>query len=261
MNGMKHTVRTPLSPESCSCSESAIILNFLNSRGQNSGYDTRMEKTYWLDRWKRDDIGFHQTDVNAYLSKYWSELKLTHGSKVFVPLCGKSRDMLWLNKKGHVVLGVELSKLAAQAFFTENEYTPQHETNDKFEVFSVGDLSILCGNFLDLDKKDLANVSAVYDRASLVALPPEMRKHYVNHLMNILPPSTQLLLITFDYPQSEMAGPPFAVSPDEVEQHYQQHANIRLLAQLDVLEQNSRFQERGLSRIQESVFLLTTHSN
>lgn len=220
-----------------------------------------MEKTYWLDRWERDDIGFHQTDVNAYLSKYWPELKLAHGSKVFVPLCGKSRDMLWLNKLGHSVLGVELSKLAVQAFFTENEYAPQHKTIDKFEVFSVNDLSILCGNFLDLDKNDLAVVSAVYDRASLVALPPEMRERYVKHLISILPPNTQILLITFDYPPAEMAGPPFAVSPDEVMHHYQKHADIRLLAQLDVLEQNPRFQERGLSRIQESVFLLTTHSS
>lgn len=218
-----------------------------------------MEKTYWLDRWERDDIGFHQTDVNAYLSDYWSELKLTHGSKVFVPLCGKSRDMLWLNMQGYTVLGVELSKLAVQAFFQENNYTPRHEINDKFEVFSIGHLSILCGNFLDLGKKDLASISAVYDRASLVALPPEMRERYVSHLVNILPPGTQILLITFDYPQSEMAGPPFAVSPDEVKQHYQKHADIRLLAQLDVLEQNPRFQERGLSRIQESIFLLTTH--
>ena len=216
---------------------------------------------YWLDRWERDEIGFHQTGVNSYLSKYWSELKLTHGSKVFVPLCGKSRDMLWLNEQGHTVLGIELSKLAAQAFFQENNYAPHHETNDKFEVFRINDLSILCGNLLDLDKNDLATVSAVYDRASLVALPPEMRKRYVDHLMNILSPGTQILLITFDYPQSEMAGPPFAVSPDEVKQRYQQHADIRLLAQLDVLEQNPHFQERGLSRIQESVFLLTTHSS
>lgn len=220
-----------------------------------------MEKMYWLDRWERDEIGFHQTDVNSYLSKYWSELKLTHGSKVFVPLCGKSRDMLWLNEQGYTVLGVELSKLAVQAFFQENNYTPHHETNDKFVCFSVDGLSILCGNFLDLDKNDLATVSAVYDRASLVALPPEMRERYVSHLINILPNETKILLITFDYPQSEMTGPPFAVSPDEIERHYQHHADIRLLAQLDVLEQNPRFQERGLSRIQESVFLLTTHSS
>lgn len=216
---------------------------------------------YWLDRWECDDISFHQTDVNSYLNKYWPELKLAHGSKVFVPLCGKSRDMLWLNEKGHAVLGIELSKLAVQAFFQENNYTPHHETNDKFEVFRINDLSILYGDFFDLNKNDLATVSAVYDRASLVALPPKMRERYAIHLMNILPPGTQILLITFDYPQSEMAGPPFAVSPNEIKQHYQQHADIHLLAQSDVLEQNPRFKERGLSRMQESVFLLTTHSS
>lgn len=219
-----------------------------------------MEKTYWLDRWERDDIGFHQTDVNAYLSEYWSELKLTPGSKVFVPLCGKSRDMLWLSKQGHTVLGVELSDLAVQAFFQENGHTPRKKTDGKFDHFMINGISILCGDFLNLSKADLEMTDAVYDRASLVALPPDMRQRYVNHMVNILPPGTQILLITFDYPPDEMAGPPFAVPPDEVNKLYQRHADIRLLTQRDVLEQNPRFQERGLSRIHESVFLLTTNT-
>jgi thiopurine S-methyltransferase len=100
----------------------------------------------------------------------------------------------------------------------------------------------------------------VYDRASLVALSPDIRAHYTFHLLSILPPGTQILLITFDYPQQEMPGPPFAVSPGEVEALYRGRAEIRLLAQLDVLEQNPRFRERGLSRLQESIFLLTPYS-
>jgi len=91
----------------------------------------------------------------------------------------------------------------------------------------------------------------------MVALPPEMRERYVEHLVSILPPATNILLITFDYPQSEMPGPPFAVSSSEVETLYRKHAEIRLLAQMDVLAQNPRFQQRGLTRLQESIFLLT----
>lgn len=218
-----------------------------------------MENDYWLTRWKQDEIGFHQSETNSYLCQYWQALQLVHGDKVFVPLCGKSRDMLWLHHQGHSVLGVELSTIATQAFFQENGYTPQHVTNGKFESLEVNGIHILCGNFFDLGKDDLAKIRAVYDRASLVALPPEMRERYVHHLARILPPATQILLITFDYPQSEMTGPPFAVSPHEVAALYHHHARIRLLDQQDVFAQNPRYQARGISRLQESVFLLTLH--
>ena len=103
----------------------------------------------------------------------------------------------------------------------------------------------------------MAKVSAVYDRASLVALPPDMRERYARHLVDILPRGTQILLVTFDYPQAEMQGPPFAVSVNEVEALYGKYADIRLLAQEDALAQNPRFKQRGVSRMEESIFLLT----
>lgn len=217
-----------------------------------------MQKEYWLDRWERKDIGFHQNEINPYLHEYWQALQLAPGSVVFVPLCGKSRDMLWLRQQGHTILGVELSVDAAQAFFSENGLTPQCRTYDQFTHLGANDIHILCGDFFDLDKNDVAKVTAVYDRAALIALPPEMRKRYTHHLLHILPPTTQILLITLDYPQHEMSGPPFAVSMDEVTSFYQSHAAITLLTQRDVLEQNLRFQERGLSQLQENTILLKT---
>ena len=217
-----------------------------------------MKKEYWLDRWEREETGFHQDTVNPYLLKYWWTLSLAGGSQVFVPLCGKSRDMLWLREQGHTVLGVELSALAIQAFFKEAGLKPRHWVNEKFGQFSADDIIILHGDFFDLNKKALVNVRAVYDRASMVALPPNMRKRYVRHMLRILPPATQILLISFVYPASEMSGPPFAVSPDEVKALYYKKAGIRLLARIDVLQQNPRFRQRGLSRLEESIFLLTT---
>ena len=220
-----------------------------------------MKKDYWLARWEREETGFHQDEINPYLRQYWQELHPAHGSEVFVPLCGKSRDMLWLREQGHSVLGVEFSAMAVQAFFKENGCIPHHVTSEKFDRYEAEGIRILCGDFFDLGKEDLAKASAVYDRASLVALPPEMRERYVHHLLSILPPATQSLLVTFDYPQPEMEGPPFAVSPGEVEALYGEQAEIRLLAQLDILSQEPRFQERGLSRLQESIFLLTPHNS
>lgn len=216
-----------------------------------------MEKDFWLTRWERAEIGFHQNEVNPYLRDYWQALEEMPGGDVFVPLCGKSLDMLWLCQQGHTVLGVELSAIAVQHFFAENGLSPQHASREQFDCCEADNIRILCGDFFDLNKQDLAQVTAVYDRASLVALPPEMRERYARHLVSILSPGTQILLVTFDYPQAEMSGPPFAVSPDEVEALYRDYADIRLLAQLDVLPDNPRFQQRGLTRLQENIFLLT----
>ena len=216
-----------------------------------------MKKDFWLERWEQKEIGFHQDSFNPYLSQYWPELHAAPDSQVFVPLCGKSSDLLWLHEQDQRILGVELSNIAVQAFYEENGYIPQHDALKKFDRYMANGISILCGDFFDLNKDDLAGVSAVYDRASLVALPPDMRQRYARHLTSILSSGTKILLITFDYPQMEMQGPPFSVTTDEVEALYREHANVNLLAQLDVLSTNPHFQARGLSTLRENIFLLT----
>jgi|SRR6185437_6423029 thiopurine S-methyltransferase len=219
----------------------------------------KMKKDYWLQRWEREETGFHKYEINSYLHQHWQALHLAPGSEVFVPLCGKSRDMSWLSEQGYPVLGVELSAIAVQAFFQESGRTPQYIAGERFDRYEMDGIRVLCGDFFALGKDDLSNVKAVYDRAALVALPPETRELYVRHLLGILPPATQILLLTFDYPQPEMPGPPFAVSLAEVETLYHGHAAIRLLAQRNVLAHEPRFQERGLSRLEEGVVLLTLH--
>ncbi len=216
-----------------------------------------MKKEFWLERWERSEIGFHQNEINPYLLRFWDALSHPSGSEVFVPLCGKSLDMVWLRQQCCKVLGVELSALAVQDFFKVFNKTPTHLKTSKFEHCEADGIHILCGDFFDLDRSDTVQVGAVYDRASLVALPPEMRERYARHLAEILPSGTKILLITFDYPQAEMQGPPFAVSVSEVETLYSRFAEVRLLAQEDVLEQNPRFKQRGMTRMQENVFMLT----
>ncbi|MCX7193130.1 MAG: thiopurine S-methyltransferase [Proteobacteria bacterium] len=216
-----------------------------------------MEKDFWLERWEREETGFHQGEINPYLRQYWEELHQPEGGEVFVPLCGKSLDMLWIRSQGYSVFGVELSSIAVQAFFEESGYIPQQTAVEKFACCEADRIRILCGDFFDLEPEDLTKVHTVYDRASMVALPPEMRKRYVQHLVNILPAATQIFLITFDYPQAEMQGPPFAVSVGEVEALYSEYADIRLLAHGDALADNPRFAARGVSRLHENIFLLT----
>ncbi|MBI3479753.1 MAG: thiopurine S-methyltransferase [Nitrosomonadales bacterium] len=216
-----------------------------------------MKKDFWLERWEKEEIGFHQDEINPCLREFWQKLRIGYGSLVFVPLCGKSLDMQWLREQGHQVVGVELSAIAAQAFFQENEYIPQHTVREPFDCYEVNGIRILCGDFFDLGREELTGVRAVFDRASLIALPPEMRVRYARHMTSILPRAAQILLVTIDYPQQEMSGPPFSVTVSEIETLYGEHADVRLLAQRDVLAQNLRFQQRGLSRLQENTVLLT----
>ena len=76
-----------------------------------------MSNQQWKAKWKRDDIAFHQSEINPLLPQFWPTLGLTVGDTVLVPLCGKSLDMDWLLAAGYKVFGIELSNIAIQAFF------------------------------------------------------------------------------------------------------------------------------------------------
>ncbi|ALG66788.1 thiopurine S-methyltransferase [Beggiatoa leptomitoformis] len=215
-----------------------------------------MNAEFWHKRWERNQIGFHQTEINTHLQTYWQALNLPKGASVFVPLCGKSLDMLWLLEQGYRVLGIELSKVAVRDFFTENNLTPTVTTYKTFNRWAMDEIEILCGDFFHLTPTELQTCTAIYDRASLVALPPEMRNDYAQQLATLFPTNTQILLVTFEYSQAEMQGPPFAVHADEVTQLYQQHFTIEQVAHTDILNENPRFQKLGVTQMQESVYLL-----
>lgn len=215
-----------------------------------------MEAEFWHERWQNNLIGFHLDQVNPYLVQFWPSLPVVPPARVFVPLCGKSRDLYWLTQQGYEVVGVELSELAVQAFFTENNLTPQLTTVNGFKLYRAEGLSLYCGDFFQLSPMLLGEIAAVYDRASLIALPPAMRQDYAGQLQRLCP-RAPTLLITLEYDQSLMGGPPFAVSEAEVRALYAEFYQIdRLLAQ-DVLEKNSRFRERGLNQLLEVVYRLS----
>ncbi|WP_431066005.1 thiopurine S-methyltransferase [Methylotuvimicrobium sp.] len=216
-----------------------------------------MHQEFWLERWQQNQIGFHSESINPHLEQYWPALHIEAGSRVFVPLCGKSNDMLWLLAQNYRVIGVELSPLAVNAFFTENKVPATAGHKDNFEVWENDDLCIYCGDFFHLREDDLTGVDAVYDRASLVALPPEMRADYAGHMKRLLKTGTKILLVAFDYPQQEMDGPPFSVQCQEVETLYRDWCRIDLLHTEDILSKEPRFRERGLNRLQEQVYVLT----
>ncbi len=178
-----------------------------------------MELTLWLDKWQKNDIGFHASEVEPLLVKYFSDI--TPGV-VFVPLCGKSLDLLWLAHKGWQVVGVEASPLACRAFFEENKIEFTERAEGSFTFFQSERIRLWCGDFFKLTPEHLICVSAVYDRAALIALPPEVRVMYVAHLSKIIgsAPSIRMLLITLEYLQEKVSGPPFSVEASEVQRLY-----------------------------------------
>lgn len=215
-----------------------------------------MDPEFWHGRWERGQIGFHQTEINVHLQNFWSRLGVGKKLPVFVPLCGKSADMRWLVEQGHPVVGVEISPIAVQAFFAETGLTATRTEQGAFTRWHSGAVTILCGDFFALSRDDIADVAGVYDRASLIALPPKMRERYARHLAGLLTPGIPCLLVTFEYPQQQMDGPPFSVVASEVDALYRDSFDVERLYARNILDENPRFKEQGLTSLEERVFKL-----
>lgn len=177
-----------------------------------------MERDFWLGRWRSGQIGFHQPEVDTSLRRLWPQLRVAAGDPVFVPLCGKSLDMRFLEERGHPVIGADLAQTAVLAYFEEGGEQPSQAPYPGGVRYAGRGTTLYCGDYFDLGGDALAGVRAVYDRAALIALPPRMRTRYVAHLRAVLPPEPelQILLLAIDYDQAAVDGPPFSVGDQEV---------------------------------------------
>ncbi|WP_323018949.1 thiopurine S-methyltransferase [Castellaniella sp.] len=219
-----------------------------------------MDTDFWLQRWAHGQTGFHQNRVMPLLQKHWPVLALPVGSRVLVPLAGKSLDVAWLAAQGHHILAVELSPLAVEQFFADHHLTPSVRDLPQGRLYQAEGIDYLCGDIFNLDAAMLAECQACYDRAALIALPPELRARYAAHVYGQLPAGCQTLLLTLDYPQAEMDGPPFAVPETEVQAHFGARWQIDRLEIRDVLAQEPKFAARGVTRMHTTVYHLTAQT-
>jgi thiopurine S-methyltransferase len=215
-----------------------------------------MNHKFWHERWQTNDIGFHKDDVHHYLTRYYSHLKNQTGP-VFVPLCGKSYDLLWLREQGREVIGVELSKVALDDFFRESELSVQVDQLCPFQRHRTAGMTLYQGDFFALTPAELNGVHTIYDRAALVALPPQMRPDYARKLTELLPVGGQILLISYQYDQTETFGPPFSVPPQEIEELFGLNFSLERLVENDVLKSHQGLQKRGVTALTEYAWLLT----
>jgi thiopurine S-methyltransferase len=211
-----------------------------------------MDPDYWLERWEKGRIGFHRADANPRLIEHHEVLDGT--IRVLVPLCGKSADLEWLVVQGFEVVGIELSELAAQAFFSERGLTPERREQGPFVAYRHGNVTILVGDFFAADAAQLGAFDGVYDRAAMIALPPELRARYTAHLRTLLAPKAKLLLVTLHFDAA--GGPPFSVPPEEVAAAYASAKKLTQLASVDAKSDTPGPVERGASFVHENVYAI-----
>jgi len=215
-----------------------------------------MDEKFWTACWETQEIGFHLPEVNPVLLAFWSQLSLDSSAKVLVPLCGKSLDLKWLVQQGCHVVGVELSQLAVDAFFSEQSIQPDVQTKEEFQLYTSKQLEVWCGNIFDIPDAQLETIQAVYDRGALVALPPDIRKTYMQKLLQGLQNKARWLLVTFEYNESLMQGPPFSVSQNEVQEYFRGY-DIRLVNKKEMIETMPKAQNQRLNSIHQCVYVIT----
>lgn len=214
-----------------------------------------MDSEFWLERWQRNEIGFHLPDVHPLLVRYLPDLVAEPGATLFLPLCGRTLDIGYLLGLEYRVIGVELSELAVKGLFEQLGVMPEIHPWRGGQRWQADGLTIFQGDFFRLRADDLGAVDAVYDRAALVALTPDMRVRYADQLAEITYAAPQLL-ISFEYDQSRMPGPPFPVATDELVRLYGDLFELRELSRSDVIDKAPRFRESGLDALDEVAWLL-----
>lgn len=216
-----------------------------------------MEISYWQSRWRKNNIGWHMDIVYPQLRNIWPQLSLASDTRILVPLCGKSLDMKWLADQGHDVIGVEVSQKALQEFMNNYPEEFTEKTSHGFTIYCSPSIELWEGDFLKLPSKEIPALDVIYDKASIVALPPGMRKEYAKKVLELCGENTQILLQTFEYNQDEMNGPPFSVDEKEIKHHFGDRFELTLLREQSKFEELSKFQFRGLtSYLKERVFHL-----
>jgi thiopurine S-methyltransferase len=210
-----------------------------------------MQPEFWHERWRTGQTAFHQPAPDLNLKQHWPLLDLARGSCVFVPLCGKSLDMLWLRDQGHEVVGVELSATALESFCMENGLLSRRRLLGSFDVYEAAHLELFRGDFFELESAAFGELAAVYDRAALISWTNELRVPYVRHLAELLKSGTQILLVSMEYPQSQMSGPPFSLMGEEVKALYSPYFRLRELSRRDILANEPRLRSRGLTELSE----------
>lgn len=215
-----------------------------------------MDHEFWHSRWEKNEIGFHMTEPHHYLPQFFDRLQVQPAGTVFVPLCGKSPDLVWLREAGLKVVGIELNRTAVEAFVSENHLSARWSIKAGMPCCLANGYKIYNGDFFSLTTAVLDGACSVYDRGSLVALPAQMRVRYAEHLAALLPSGGRVLLISYVYDQGETAGPPFSVPHTELEHLFDKNFQVEVLSVENALWSHQGLASRGVTQLEEYAVLL-----
>ena len=213
-----------------------------------------MQAEFWLKKWELGETGFDQRTVNEILESCWPAVEAPAGATVLVPLCGKSLDMRWLAEQGHAIVGVELSAVACQAFFDAIERVPRVSTAGSLRAWIAEPYRILQGDFLTATTADIGAVSFFYDRAAMVAMPPDMQPGYARHLLSLLPSGAAGLVNCLEYPPEDMQGPPFSISETRLRELLGEKCRLRRLLRREIETKGTALEGRGLDTVTETAY-------
>lgn len=215
------------------------------------------DRSGWVTRWREGRIQFHADKVNPMLDRYVDRLLPEGSGRVLVPLCGKSLDLGWLVEQGHEVVGVEFVEKAVEDLFNGIGGSPTISPQGEFQSWQSNGLEVLVGDLFELDANVSGKFDAIWDRAAFVALRSSDRDRYAPHLQEFLRPNGRILLSTISYDGSEMEGPPFSVSANEVHRRFGNSLSVEKLEESINTDPSRCFTENGIDRVLEEVWLIS----
>jgi len=187
-----------------------------------------VQHEFWQEKWTAQEIGFHNSAVHPMLAVHFGHFNLGLGSRIFVPLCGKSLDLHWLRSEGYKIVGVELAETAVISLFEELGIQPNVTLSEDHKIYSADGIEVFVGDIFKLTAAQVGKIDFVYDRASMVALPPDMRAGYASKILEFSNSAPQMLIV-FEYAQEDMSGPPFAVFDEEIQSYFGDLYTISIL--------------------------------
>ncbi|CAM3601352.1 hypothetical protein [Parendozoicomonas haliclonae] len=177
------------------------------------------ENQDWEEAWEYGFFAWHRPSWNPSLLRFFPLLNHDAGTKVLVPLCGKSRDMEWLLRQGYQVVGLEISGAAIEDFFRERGLEYSKTIRSGVTVWLGDNIEIWEADLFALPDA-MTDATAFYDCGAFIALPPAQHGAYVENLMRLAPQLQSGLVMGLEYDQSLVAGPPWSINPEYVREKW-----------------------------------------
>ena len=170
--------------------------------------------------------------------------------RILLPLCGKSVDLLWLWRHGHDVVGVEDFAKSISDFAADSHLVPEDVNNNKSqdeEMQAIKEcigaeemLSLLQSSFSPSNASGSPftdhSFNAVWDRSAFVSMPPRYHGFYAEAIKRLLNwHDFRFMLLVYEFDETAVKGPPYAVTQDRVRALFQDFADIHRIYEAPLL--------------------------